>query len=193
MGEWRYRSTFSRPGTRWRWVVSFTPLPLYPSHPLTPYPLDGRFGLNDKEKLKLLTLLGLELGLLGRPPRSQLLYRLRYWGFCEKHCEDWKLLRIYFAITCVLFVGWVRERTVSTEQPPLVNEVSVNFCGQRVPRGRCYGFPYCRILGFLDRSRYFFFQVAPQLYSRGWVDPVSDPLLLTKCGSAGIELGPVDL
>jgi hypothetical protein len=26
--------------------------------------------------------------------------------------------------------------------------------------------PYGRILGFLDRSRYFFFQVAPQLYSR---------------------------
>jgi hypothetical protein len=25
--------------------------------------------------------------------------------------------------------------------------------------------PYGRILGFLDRSRYFFFQVAPQLYS----------------------------
>jgi hypothetical protein len=25
---------------------------------------------------------------------------------------------------------------------------------------------YGRILGFLDRSRYFFFQVAPQLYSR---------------------------
>jgi hypothetical protein len=31
--------------------------------------------------------------------------------------------------------------------------------------------PYGRILGFLDRSSYFFFQVAPQLYSRGWVDP----------------------
>jgi hypothetical protein len=27
--------------------------------------------------------------------------------------------------------------------------------------------PYGRILGFLGRSRYFFFQVAPQLYSRG--------------------------
>jgi hypothetical protein len=27
--------------------------------------------------------------------------------------------------------------------------------------------PYGRILGFLDRSRYIFFQVAPQLYSRG--------------------------
>jgi hypothetical protein len=42
-----------------------------------------------------------------------------------------------------------------------------------------------RILGFLDRSRYFFFQAVPQLYSRGWVDPVPDPLLLRKSGSAG--------
>jgi hypothetical protein len=43
---------------------------------------------------------------------------------------------------------------------------------------------YSRILGFIDRSSYFFFQVAPQLYSRGWVHPVPDPLLLTKSGSA---------
>jgi hypothetical protein len=27
--------------------------------------------------------------------------------------------------------------------------------------------PYGRNIGFLDQSRYFFFQVAPQLYSRG--------------------------
>jgi hypothetical protein len=33
-------------------------------------------------------------------------------------------------------------------------------------------YPYGRILDFLDRSRYFFFQVAPQLYPRVWVDPV---------------------
>jgi hypothetical protein len=45
--------------------------------------------------------------------------------------------------------------------------------------------PNCRILGFLYRSRYFFFQVAPQLYSRGWVDPVPDPLHIRKSGSAG--------
>jgi hypothetical protein len=44
--------------------------------------------------------------------------------------------------------------------------------------------PYGRILGFLDRSRYFFFQVPAQLYSRGWVDPVPDPLLFFS-GSAG--------
>jgi hypothetical protein len=36
--------------------------------------------------------------------------------------------------------------------------------------------PYGRISGFLDRSRYFFFQAAPQLYSRGWMDPIPDPL-----------------
>jgi hypothetical protein len=44
---------------------------------------------------------------------------------------------------------------------------------------------YGLILGFLDRSRYFFFQVVPQLYSRGWVERVPDPLLLKKSGSAG--------
>jgi hypothetical protein len=43
--------------------------------------------------------------------------------------------------------------------------------------------PNGRILGFLVRRLYFFFQVAPQLYSRGWVDPVSDQLL-RKSGSA---------
>jgi hypothetical protein len=45
--------------------------------------------------------------------------------------------------------------------------------------------PYGRILGFLDRSSYFFFQVAPQLYSRGWVGPVPNPLHLRKSGSDG--------
>jgi hypothetical protein len=45
--------------------------------------------------------------------------------------------------------------------------------------------PHGHILGFLDRSRYYFFQVAPQLYSRGWEYPVPDPLLLRKSGSAG--------
>jgi hypothetical protein len=45
--------------------------------------------------------------------------------------------------------------------------------------------PYGRILGFIDQSRYFFFQVATQLYSRGRVDPVPELLLLRKSGSAG--------
>jgi hypothetical protein len=81
-------------------------------------------------------------------------------------------------------VAWVRERTIPTERPLLVGEVSANFFADR----RCHVVSvtdyYGRILGFLDRSRYFFFQVAPQFYSRGWVDPIPDPLLLRKSGSA---------
>jgi hypothetical protein len=66
----------------------------------------------------------------------------------------------------------VRERTTPTERPPLVGEVIANFCLVVSVTD-----PYGRIPGFLDRSRYFFYQVAPQLYSRGWVDPVPEPLL----------------
>jgi hypothetical protein len=42
--------------------------------------VDPRGGLDDVEKRKFLTLPGLELRQLGRPARSQLLYRLRYPG-----------------------------------------------------------------------------------------------------------------
>jgi hypothetical protein len=44
--------------------------------------------------------------------------------------------------------------------------------------------PHDGILGFLDRSHYYFFRIA-QLCSRGWVDSVPDPLLLRKSDSAG--------
>jgi hypothetical protein len=43
--------------------------------------------------------------------------------------------------------------------------------------------PFGRNVGFLDRSRYFFFQIAHYLYSRGWMDPFPDLLLLRKFGS----------
>jgi hypothetical protein len=75
-------------------------------------------------------------------------------------------------------------RTIPTERPPLLGEVGGNFCGKSVPVVSATD-PYGRIRDFLDRSSYFFFQVAPQLYSRGSVDSVPDPLLLRKFGSAG--------
>jgi hypothetical protein len=81
-------------------------------------------------------------------------------------------------------VALVRERTLPTGRPPLVSELSANFGRQRFHVVSAAD-PYGRNLGFLDRRRYFFFQVAPQLYSRGWVNPVPDPLLLRKSGSAG--------
>jgi hypothetical protein len=72
-------------GTSWTRVVSFTPRPLYPLGKSPCYPLDRRLGgpqndLKDVKKRKFLTLPGLELRPLGRPPRSQSLYGLRYRG-----------------------------------------------------------------------------------------------------------------
>jgi hypothetical protein len=66
---------------------------------------------------------------------------------------------------------WVRERTIPTERPPLVGEVIANVCWYRVPRGQRNGSlrPYSR---FSSQEPLLFYQVAPQLYSRGWVDPV---------------------
>jgi hypothetical protein len=81
-------------------------------------------------------------------------------------------------------VAFVRERTIPTERPPLVCEVVPTF----VDRGCC-------VVSATDsrgRQSWFsrpepllFLQIAPQLSSRGWVDPVPDPLLLRKSGSAG--------
>jgi hypothetical protein len=39
MGEWRYSSTILDLGTRWRLVVSFTPMPLYPLGYSPPLPI----------------------------------------------------------------------------------------------------------------------------------------------------------
>jgi hypothetical protein len=60
----------------------------------------------------------------------------------------------------------VRERTIPTERPPLVGEVIANFCGYRVPRGQRDESlrPFSR---FSRQEPLLFYQVAPQLYSRG--------------------------
>jgi hypothetical protein len=44
MGEWRYSSTIPDLGTKWRWVVSFTPWLLYPRGKSPRHPLDRRLG-----------------------------------------------------------------------------------------------------------------------------------------------------
>jgi hypothetical protein len=44
LGEWRYSSTHSDLDIRWRWVVIFTPRPLYPQGKVPWYPLDRRLG-----------------------------------------------------------------------------------------------------------------------------------------------------
>jgi hypothetical protein len=53
------------------------------------------------------------------------------------------------------------------------------FAGRGVSRGQRGGSPTV-----VNLSRYFFFQVAPHLSSQGLSEPVPDPLLLRKFGSA---------
>jgi hypothetical protein len=49
--------------------------------------------------------------------------------------------------------------------------------------------PYGRILGFLDRNLYFFFQVAPQFYSRCCVDLFQTHYFSENLVVPGIERG----
>jgi hypothetical protein len=82
---------------------------------------------------------------------------------------------------------WVREWTILTERPsdcqPLWIE-GATWSAWRIPR------PYSR---FSRQEPLLFYQVAPQLYSRGSVDPVPDPLLFFFLVVPGIEPGPPDL
>jgi hypothetical protein len=87
--------------------------------------------------------------------------------------------RQFRLITINNSVAWVRERIIPTERPPLVGELVPTF----TDRG-CHVFsvmdPYGRILAFLDRSRYFFFQVAHHLYFTRMRGTRSRPITFQK-------------
>jgi hypothetical protein len=70
-----------------------------------------------------------------------------------------------------------RDRRLSAKLVPTFVDREYRVDSETDPHGRNLAFP--------DWSRCYFFPVAPQLYSRGWVDSVPDPLLLRKSGSAG--------
>jgi hypothetical protein len=105
--------------------------------------------------------------LLTIPPKTHL-----YVLVCQLHI----VVGIY-----INSVAWVCERTLLSERPLLVGEVSADRGCHVVSVTESYG----RILGFLDWSRYFFFEVAPQLPHKAEWTPVPVPLLLRKSGSAG--------
>jgi hypothetical protein len=59
------------------------------------------------------------------------------------------------------------------------------FVDRGVSRGQGCGFTTVVNLSFLDRSRYFSFKYLLIYPHKGWVDPVPDPPLHRKYGSAG--------
>jgi hypothetical protein len=86
-GVWFIDPHFLDFSASWRWVVSFTPRPLYPGEraPATRWIggwVDSRATMDNVKKRKLLTLPGIKIRPLGRPDRSQSIYQLRYPGSC---------------------------------------------------------------------------------------------------------------
>jgi hypothetical protein len=97
MGEWRYSSIILDLSTRWRWVVIFTPRPLYlrgksPRHPLHS-PNDG---LDAVEQRKIFPLLAIEIRLLSRQARNLSLYRLIYPTLQNHDSKDQKIICIRY-------------------------------------------------------------------------------------------------
>jgi hypothetical protein len=78
----------------------------------------------------------------------------------------------------------VRKRTIPTERPWRPVKLMATFSGRGMSLCQYNGFP--RPLISVSRPEpLLLFQVAPQLSWRGWVDPVPEPLLPRKSGSAG--------
>jgi hypothetical protein len=109
------------------------------------------------------------MGLTVREVQGKNSYQCWSWRHVSGHIFTTQQYNIWYS--SYYSMVWVRERTIPTERSPLVDEVTANFCGHRVPRGQRDGSlrPYSR---FSRQEPLFFYQAAPQLYSRGWVDPV---------------------
>jgi hypothetical protein len=86
---------------------------------------------------------------------------------------------------------WVREQTIPTKRPPLIGEVSANFLRIEGATWSAWRIPTA-VFSVSRQEPLLFYQVAPQLYSRGWVYPVPDPLLFFLV-VPGIEPWPADL
>jgi hypothetical protein len=141
MGEWRYSSTSLNLGTRWSWVVSFTPRPLYSRWKSLRYPLDTK--VNGPQRRSAYC--GVENSLLllpGIKPRTSSLYpvviptelsRLHanlyflkawnnwYWGesiadvlLCRRVLLEYPRNMGRNRDECVAWCGWLEPRRLTT-------------------------------------------------------------------------------
>jgi hypothetical protein len=93
--------------------------------------------------------------------RSYCSHRLVFTGSCHIHTANLSAdqKQLYS-------VASVRERTIAAERPPLVSEVSANFCGYRVSCGKSDGSP---------RPYFLFYRPEPLLFL-----PISSSIVLTR-------------
>jgi hypothetical protein len=204
MVEWRYSSTIPDLCTRWRWVVSFMPRPLNTPGKSPSYP-EARCAQRPVSTLwsneKLPALAGNQtkpvqpvarcytIRVIPAPNYRVIIFKCNVTGELDstqyrlpKRKDDAFSELRYLKTKLRGFGPWTNYTDRATAACwrswcQLLRIVGAVWSAQRIHT--------VVNLGFLDRGRYFSFQVAPQLSSRGWVDPVPDPLLLRKSGSAG--------
>jgi hypothetical protein len=109
--------------------------------------------------------------------RCKVLWRQRRWKIRSRISGGGAIKTIQIS------VAWVREQLYRPSDCRLSEKLVPTFA-DRGCQVISVTDPYGRIPAFLDWSSHVFFQVAPQLYSRSRVNPVPDPLLLRKSGSA---------
>jgi hypothetical protein len=78
------------------------------------------------------------------------------------------LTPLIIIIIIIIITPWFQsaKRTIPTERPPLVGEVSAHLADRRGVAWSAQRIPTAVNFCFLDRSRYFL-EIASQLYSRG--------------------------
>jgi hypothetical protein len=183
-GSWRNGSIDPRIpdlGIGRRWVLSFKVRPFDP-----PYPIETRLKWALQPvwvawRRKILFLPGLEL----RPQPSARIYK----NYSKWHSQ-------YTTNNTVIQKQTQWPESASELYRPSDHRLSAKLVPTFADRW-CHVVSvtdlYCRNLGFLDRSSYFFFQVAPQFYSLGWVDPFQSRYFSENLVAPGIEPTPLDL
>jgi hypothetical protein len=122
MWKWRYSSMNLNLSTRWRWVVSFTPQPLYPHGKGPWYALDKRMSgpqsrsESCREQKTLLPLLGIEPQFFSRPISTELARLPRVPSTCRTgdtaHINAWKYLTL-FRVNVPSVATWYNTKSVS--------------------------------------------------------------------------------
>jgi hypothetical protein len=125
-------------GTSWRWVVNFTPLPLYRrGKPPGTHWIGGWLGLRtdleDAEKRKYFTLPGLELRPLCCLARSQSLYRLRYPGSAYFPYFEKRIKKAYEISLLSVYLFMYRSTFLLLCIPSLIS-----YAFEELMRSRCF-------------------------------------------------------
>jgi hypothetical protein len=110
MAKWRYNTTILDIGTRWRWVVSFTPWPLYHQEKSNQYPLDRRLG-GPQSRSRWCTV---EKNVVALPrsesrPSSPSLYQLKYRASPRYNNNSVTKDSLCIKRRCLVSVIWIWE------------------------------------------------------------------------------------